>query len=78
MKTLTLGLLVALLAAPLAAGEKETANTKAFLDAQTAPKEAALGKETLHLLILGISVGKMDLEFAKGEHDGKPAYLVTA
>lgn len=78
MKTMTLGLLVALLAAPLMAGEKEDANTKAFLDGATAIKDGALGKDELHLVMLGISIGKMTLEVTKGEVDGKPVYLVTA
>lgn len=78
MKTMTLGLLLALLAAPLMAGEKEEANTKAFLDGATAIKDSALGKDELHLVMLGISVGKMTIEVTKGEVGGKPAYLVTA
>jgi len=77
MKTMTMALLMALLAAPVMAGEKEDANTKAFLDGATAVKDSALGKDTLHLVMLGISVGKMDIEVTKGEADGKPAYQVN-
>lgn len=78
MKTMTLGLLMALMAAPMFAGEKEEANTRKFLDGATSVRESALGKEDLHLVILGASVGKMQLEFTKGEVDGKPAYLLSA
>lgn len=78
MKTMTLGLLLALLAAPLMAGEKEEANTKAFLDGATTVKDSALGKDELHLVMLGISVGKMTIEVTKAEAEGKPAYRVNA
>lgn len=78
MKTMMLSLMFALLAAPLLAGEKEEANTNALLESLTEVKDSALGKEELRFLMLGIEVGKFTVEITKGEHEGKPCYVVTA
>lgn len=78
MKHMTLCLLLALLTAPLFAGEKEDANTKALLDGLTSVKESALGKHEFRFAMMGVEIGKFTLEITKGENDGKPCYVATA
>lgn len=68
-------LLLALLAAPMFAGEKEQANAKALLAGLTEVKESALGKDELLVTMMGIEVGKFTVEITKGEHGGKVCYV---
>lgn len=70
--------LVALLCAPLTAGEAEQANAQKFLEGQTALNDAAKGESTLKLRMLGVSVGKFTIKVEHGEYDGTKCYVVTA
>ncbi len=78
MKKTMLCLLLALLAAPMMAGEKEVEATRAALAKLTAVNEGVLGKEELRFIMLGTEVGKFNIEVTKGEVDGKACYVVVA
>lgn len=78
MKKTMLCLLLALLAAPMMAGEKEVETTRAALAKLTAINDSVLGKEELRFIILGTEVGKFNIEITKGEFEGKPCYVVVA
>lgn len=78
MKKTMLCLLLALMAAPVFAGDKEVEATRAALGKLTAIKESVLGKEELRFIIMGTEVGKFTVEVTKGEVEGKACYMVVA
>lgn len=78
MKSMMMLPLLALLCAPLLAGEAEQANAQKFLESQTALNDTVKADSMLKLRMLGVAVGKFTIKVGHGEHNGTKCYTVDA